>query len=76
MHFDMFYVSYNVFGAVSYYSSDTIQSSQGAYLIQPSKFNEDGPLLVYLPGTDGTGNAIAPQLPGLVEAGFDVRYDM
>ena len=34
---------------------------------------EGRPLLVYLPGTDGTGNAIAPQLPGLVGAGFDIR---
>ena len=25
-------------------------------------------------GTDGTGNAISPQLPGLLAAGFDVRY--
>lgn len=24
-------------------------------------------------GTDGTGNAISPQLPGLLDAGFDVR---
>ncbi len=25
-------------------------------------------------GTDGTGNSIIPQLPGLVGAGFDIRY--
>ncbi|KAA6424328.1 MAG: alpha beta hydrolase [Trebouxia sp. A1-2] len=31
------------------------------------------PLLLYLPGTDGTGNSIIPQLPGLVGAGFDIR---
>ncbi|WIA33448.1 hypothetical protein OEZ86_006580 [Tetradesmus obliquus] len=31
------------------------------------------PLLVFLPGTDGTGQAITPQLPGLLEAGYDVR---
>ena len=31
------------------------------------------PLLVYIPGSDGTGNSIAPQLPGLTAAGFDVR---
>ena len=31
------------------------------------------PLLVYCPGSDGTGNSIAPQLPGLTAAGFDVR---
>lgn len=28
---------------------------------------------MYFPGTDGTGNAIAPQLPGLLDIGFDVR---
>ena len=33
----------------------------------------DRPLLVYLPGSDGTGASITPQLPGLHEAGFDVR---
>lgn len=26
-----------------------------------------------MPGTDGTGNALRPQLPGLLQAGFDVR---
>ncbi|EIE26428.1 alpha/beta-hydrolase [Coccomyxa subellipsoidea C-169] len=31
------------------------------------------PPLVYCPGSDGTGNSIAPQLPGLTAAGFDVR---
>ncbi|KAF6260587.1 hypothetical protein COO60DRAFT_1625641 [Scenedesmus sp. NREL 46B-D3] len=31
------------------------------------------PLLVFLPGTDGTGQAIMPQLPGLLGAGYDVR---
>ena len=31
------------------------------------------PLLVFLPGTDGTGQAILPQLPGLLRAGWDVR---
>jgi len=33
----------------------------------------DRPLLLYLPGSDGTGASITPQLPGLMEAGFDVR---
>ncbi|CAL8466723.1 g6259 [Coccomyxa elongata] len=31
------------------------------------------PPLVYCPGSDGTGNSIAPQLPGLTAARFDVR---
>lgn len=31
------------------------------------------PILVYLPGTDGTGNALRPQLASLLGAGFDVR---
>ena len=31
------------------------------------------PLLLYLPGSDGTGASVTPQLPGLMEAGFDVR---
>lgn len=31
------------------------------------------PLLVFLPGTDGTGQAITPQLPGLLAAGYDIR---
>ncbi|GBF88231.1 alpha beta-hydrolase [Raphidocelis subcapitata] len=34
---------------------------------------EGRPLLVFLPGTDGTGQAILPQLPGLLKAGWDVR---
>ncbi len=31
------------------------------------------PLLIYFPGSDGTGCSIAPQLQGLLDAGFDVR---
>jgi hypothetical protein len=31
------------------------------------------PLLVYFPGSDGTGCSIAPQLQGLLDAGWDVR---
>eukprot|EP00882_Tetradesmus_deserticola_P010678 GHRQ01011279.1.p1 GENE.GHRQ01011279.1~~GHRQ01011279.1.p1 ORF type:complete len:212 (+),score=36.32 GHRQ01011279.1:431-1066(+) len=34
---------------------------------------DERPLLVFLPGTDGTGQAITPQLPGLLDAGYDVR---
>ena len=26
-------------------------------------------------GSDGTGNSVAPQLPGLIDAGFDIRYN-
>ena len=33
----------------------------------------DRPLLLYLPGSDGTGASVTPQLPGLMEAGFDIR---
>lgn len=33
----------------------------------------DKPLLVYLPGTDGTGQSLLPQLPGLLDLGYDVR---
>ncbi|KAK9823578.1 hypothetical protein WJX72_003968 [[Myrmecia] bisecta] len=44
-------------------------------LLQPVPVDASAskPLLVYFSGTDGTGNAIAPQLPGLIAAGFDVR---
>ena len=32
------------------------------------------PALYFLPaGTDGTGQAITPQLPGLLAAGYDIR---
>lgn len=31
------------------------------------------PLLVYLSGTDGTGQAIQRHVPGLEAAGYDVR---
>eukprot|EP00882_Tetradesmus_deserticola_P016877 GHRQ01018054.1.p1 GENE.GHRQ01018054.1~~GHRQ01018054.1.p1 ORF type:complete len:210 (+),score=17.74 GHRQ01018054.1:431-1060(+) len=37
---------------------------------------DERPLLVFLPGTDGTGQAITPQLPGLLDAGYDVRCTM
>ncbi|KAI8467052.1 MAG: hypothetical protein J3K34DRAFT_472042 [Monoraphidium minutum] len=44
-------------------------------LLHPVKMEdaEQRPLLVYLPGTDGTGQAILPQVPNLIKAGFDVR---
>eukprot|EP00877_Chromochloris_zofingiensis_P003357 jgi/Chrzof1/13021/Cz07g16210.t1 len=44
-------------------------------LLHPVKLEnaQDRPLLIYLPGTDGTGQAITPQLPALLQAGYDIR---
>ncbi|KAK9831878.1 hypothetical protein WJX81_004455 [Elliptochloris bilobata] len=44
-------------------------------LIRPVAIAEssDRPVLVYFPGSDGTGCSIAPQLQGLLDAGWDVR---
>ena len=44
-------------------------------LIRPVAIAEtsERPLLVYFPGSDGTGCSIAPQLQGLLDAGWDVR---
>lgn len=44
-------------------------------LIRPVAVAEtsERPLLVYFPGSDGTGCSIAPQLQGLLDAGWDVR---
>ena len=33
-------------------------------------------MLVYFPGSDGTGCSIAPQLQGLLDAGWDVRCEL
>ena len=41
--------------------------------VQVAAPSGDRPVLVYLPGSDGTGASVTPQLPGLHEAGFDVR---
>ncbi|KAF8058058.1 acyltransferase-like protein [Scenedesmus sp. PABB004] len=41
--------------------------------VRPLPDGETRPLLLFLPGTDGTGQAITPQLPGLLTAGYDVR---
>lgn len=44
-------------------------------LLQPEELREGetcDKLLVYCPGTDGTGQAILPQVPGLRSLGFDV----
>ncbi|GLC71454.1 hypothetical protein PLESTF_001117600 [Pleodorina starrii] len=44
-------------------------------LIKPSEAEDDARhdnLLVYLPGTDGTGQAILPQVPGLNSLSYDV----
>ncbi|KAJ9531873.1 hypothetical protein QJQ45_022012, partial [Haematococcus lacustris] len=52
---------------------ETALVSQQLRLIHPA--DPPGPtnkLLVYLPGTDGTGQAVLPQIPGLHAAGFDV----
>lgn len=45
-------------------------------LLDPSKgqnATESGPLLVYVPGMDCTGQGIRRQLPGLYAAGYNVR---
>lgn len=41
--------------------------------VQLAAPSNDHPLLVYLPGSDGTGASVTPQLPSLYAAGFDVR---
>ena len=41
--------------------------------IQLAAPSNDRPLLVYLPGSDGTGASVTPQLSSLYAAGFDVR---
>ncbi|KAK9841300.1 hypothetical protein WJX74_003515 [Apatococcus lobatus] len=58
-------------------ASTVSQSACGSTLrlLQPTAVEQgqDKPLLLYLPSTDGTGNSLSPQLPGLVALGFDVR---
>ena len=44
-------------------------------LLQPSELSDEentDKLLVYFPGTDGTGQAILPQVAGLRRQGYDV----